>query len=120
MTDGIMNIVYSEATYALEGTKESIKDRLKIAMKCVKDHYLAPPDSIKMNAAVLAVMNSYGKDSKEYERLRKEMINIKFLNDYLTAKQAGLTVEFPNLYDDFKSCNIIQTWEEIKKGDTND
>ena len=73
MNDIRMAVAMTEAKASIDREDGDLTDKIKAAMKCTKDHWMCTNETDQFIAAIGAVMNHYGKDSAEHERLLNEV-----------------------------------------------
>lgn len=70
----------------------------------------------KFRAAVGAVMVSYGGDSPEFDRIRREMEQINRFSAWIQAAQVGLTIEPPVADDDaLQPIGLLGLWNSRER-----
>lgn len=114
--DTTMNIAMSEAVFELDKI-DGIINRLKQAMSVTRNHWMCTNETMQFNAAVGAVMISYGKESPEYERLASEVQKINKLNTALNAAASGVSVDFASTFEDMDKSDsepigIMKLWKD--------
>lgn len=112
--DMTMNIAMTEAGHGLDKI-DGIVDRLKQAMSVTRNHWMCTNETMQFNAAVGAVMISYGKESPEYEKIASEVQKINKLNAALNASASGVSIDFASTFEDMgehdpKPIRIMKLW----------
>ncbi len=115
-----MMIAINDAQYHLEGV-EGLEQKLIVAMKRTKDHWMVTNEDHRFKPAVGAVMDSYGKGTKEYEWLAYEIKQLDKGAALIQAIQAGYAIDFEhsNIDEDkpegYEPIGLVQMWKEINK-----
>jgi hypothetical protein len=117
----LIAIVIAESKAAIKPSDLSIEDRFRSAAKVAKSHWLVTDESDRFKGAVGAVMESFGSDSPEFERIRIEVESIAKLNAFLNAAQAGVGVasvgaleDALNTPADFEPIGLMAIWREVE------
>jgi len=110
--DNCFMILANEAKSAAESNGGSIVDRFKEAMKVTKSHWLVIDEDSRLRGAIAGVMMSYDKGTIEYERIDKEVRMLNQFSAMIQAANVGLTVNPPDVDDDFEPIGFLNLWKE--------
>ena len=109
----------AEAQAHLGGVEE-LEQKLDIAMKHMKDHWMVTNEDHRFRAAIGAVMEHYGTGTKEYKWLSFEIKQLSKAAALIQASQAGLVVdlEHSTLEEDkpegYETIGLVKMWKEIQ------
>lgn len=113
MTDIQLSLVVSECEAAIKDCSDNLEARLRAAMKAAANHWMVFDKNLQFLGAVGAVMEHYGKDSPEYERLAAELDGLKKFNAIVQAAQAGLSVDLSNVsMPTHEPIGLMKLWHE--------
>lgn len=109
-------IAMTELQDILEGTPGGIEEKLLIAMRHTRNHWLLREEEGRFKAAVGAVMTHYGEESAEFAQLAEETRRINLMNEFLRAVQAGLNVSLPEDMDmNFVPVGLVNLWQQVRE-----
>ena len=115
--DNLFFILVSEIEQELNENKikNDIIEKLKVAMRLTKNHWLVTDPDVQFRGAIGGVMMHYGKESEEFKRLEWELQQLRRLEITINAAKEGLSTSF-NIADDnqFSPIGLLKLWREIK------
>lgn len=106
MNTNAIAIATTEAKSAIRA-EDGLEDRLRAAFGAVFEHWLVTDESDQVIAAVAAVMESYGKASDEYERLR---VSLKALAAFSRGDLEG----FMAMVEGVDVLPLNALWREVR------
>ena len=119
MSDVELMLVIAECKNEIEHCDGDLRAKVLAAMNVAKDHWMVLDRDIQFRGAVGAVMAHYEKDSVEYARLAAEVEALKKLSAFFAAKQAGLSVSFPDGLEESTEksgpIGLMGMWHKVTK-----
>ena len=113
-----MHIAIHEAKRALGGALVGggLEDKLRVAMKATKHHWMCTDEERQLKSACAAVMLLYGTGSREYARIAQEIAQLGKLSAMINASKVGLTVGIDGLAptdDTLEPIGLLKLWREV-------
>ena len=114
MSDVELSLVAAECKSAVEGCSGTLEEKARAAMLKAKDHWM--DKDLQFRGAVHALLIHYGKESPEYERIVAEVRSLRKWSAFLTATQAGLSVNLPEQdLPTHEPIGLMKIWQEVNK-----
>lgn len=114
-TNAMLALVMAECRGPVDRCTGDIKDKLRAAMQAAKGHWMVLDHDTQLRGAIGAVMEHYGKDSPEWERLSAEVEMLRKFSAFLQAAQSGLQCDPPELPEGHEAIGIMGLWHDSSR-----
>jgi hypothetical protein len=121
MLPATMSIAITEAKHAAESEHGGLTEKLKAAMRVCHDHWMVTNEDEQFRSAVGGVMLHYGEGSQEFERLKREMEELRRLAVAISDTRMGVEVDWPSLITEHLSTEpigLMKLWRETRRPTT--
>lgn len=116
--NNIVLIAMTEAKMSVKATEGGLIEKLKASMRAVSNHWMVTNKDEQFQAAIGAVMEFYGAESKEFRHIEWEIGNIKRINSALNSASNGIQLDWETVIeesDEFEAVGLISMWQEISE-----